>query len=131
MNFSSALRRSPAIKCINRFQSGTVHFPASPSYQYENLSLNSMINTPIESLTRNSCRWSLLKQNINLFQASSINKLRGIFSSFSSSENELSILHSDAIWLSSTVKKRRMKMNKHKLKKRKKDLRMNTKVSRQ
>jgi Mitochondrial domain of unknown function (DUF1713) len=37
---------------------------------------------------------------------------------------------SDAIWLSSTMKKRRMKMNKHKLKKRKNSLKMNTKVSR-
>jgi branched-subunit amino acid permease len=37
---------------------------------------------------------------------------------------------SDTIWLSSTIKKRRMKMNKHKLKKRKKSLKMNTKVSR-
>ena len=33
-------------------------------------------------------------------------------------------------WLSSTVKKRMKKMNKHKLKKRRKLLRMNTKVSR-
>jgi Mitochondrial domain of unknown function (DUF1713) len=36
-----------------------------------------------------------------------------------------------SIWLSSTVKKRRMKMNKHKLKKRRKALRMNTKASRE
>lgn len=36
----------------------------------------------------------------------------------------------DALWLSSTVKKRKMAMNKHKLKKRRKALRMNTKVSR-
>ena len=35
-----------------------------------------------------------------------------------------------AIWLSSTMKKRRMKMNKHKLKKRRKMSRMNTKGSR-
>jgi len=34
------------------------------------------------------------------------------------------------LWQSSTVKKRKMKMNKHKLKKRRKLLRMNTKVSR-
>lgn len=34
------------------------------------------------------------------------------------------------LWLSSTVKKRRMKMNKHKLKKRRKALKMNTKQSR-
>ena len=37
---------------------------------------------------------------------------------------------SSAVWLSSTVKKRKMAMNKHKLKKRRKGLRMNTKVSR-
>jgi Mitochondrial domain of unknown function (DUF1713) len=37
----------------------------------------------------------------------------------------------DSIWLSSTMKKRRMKMNKHKLKKRRKALRMNTKASRE
>ena len=36
----------------------------------------------------------------------------------------------ESIWLSSTMKKRRMKMNKHKLKKRMKDMRANTKVSR-
>ena len=34
------------------------------------------------------------------------------------------------IWQSSTMKKRRAKMNKHKIKKRKKDLKMNTKSSR-
>ena len=34
-------------------------------------------------------------------------------------------------WMGSTVKKRRAKMNKHKLKKRRKSLRMNTKISRQ
>jgi len=34
------------------------------------------------------------------------------------------------IWQSSTMKKRRMKMNKHKLKKRRKDLKHNTKLSR-
>ena len=34
-----------------------------------------------------------------------------------------------ALWLSSTMKKRAMKMNKHKLKKRRKALRMNTKKS--
>ena len=39
-------------------------------------------------------------------------------------------VNQDAIWLSSTMKKRRMKMNKHKLKKRRKLLRMNTKQSR-
>ena len=37
----------------------------------------------------------------------------------------------NSIWLSSTVKKRRMKMNKHKLKKRRKALKMNTKASRE
>jgi len=37
---------------------------------------------------------------------------------------------SSAVWQSSTVKKRAMKMNKHKLKKRRKLLRMNTKQSR-
>ena len=43
---------------------------------------------------------------------------------------ETTTISSDAIWQSSTMKKRRMKMNKHKLKKRKKSLRMNTKISR-
>jgi hypothetical protein len=37
---------------------------------------------------------------------------------------------SENLWLSSTMKKRRMKMNKHKLKKRRKKLRYNTKSSR-
>lgn len=40
------------------------------------------------------------------------------------------LLSDSAIWQSSTMKKRRMKMNKHKLKKRRKDLKMNTKASR-
>lgn len=44
-------------------------------------------------------------------------------------ESSASPLH-DNLFLSSTVKKRHMKMNKHKLKKRRKLLRMNTKVSR-
>lgn len=42
----------------------------------------------------------------------------------------LSSTERESIWLSSTMKKRRMKMNKHKLKKRMKDMRANTKVSR-
>lgn len=36
-----------------------------------------------------------------------------------------------SVWFSSTMKKRRLKMNKHKLKKRRKALKMNTKVNRQ
>lgn len=36
-----------------------------------------------------------------------------------------------SIFLSSTMKKRRMKMNKHKVKKRRKKMRMNTKITRQ
>ena len=52
-----------------------------------------------------------------------IGAVRTIVAASSSSEIE-------SIWLSSTMKKRRMKMNKHKLKKRMKDMRANTKVSR-
>ena len=48
---------------------------------------------------------------------------------FVSDEGKLSG-DSSALWLSSTMKKRAMKMNKHKLKKRRKSLRMNTKKSR-
>ena len=48
---------------------------------------------------------------------------------FVADEGKLSGDHS-ALWLSSTMKKRAMKMNKHKLKKRRKSLRMNTKKSR-
>lgn len=47
-----------------------------------------------------------------------------------SKEQSTDSILDEAILLSSTIKKRRMKMNKHKLRKRKKALRMNTKVSR-
>ena len=45
-------------------------------------------------------------------------------------ETDCDINMNNHIWQSSTMKKRRAKMNKHKIKKRKKDLKMNTKSSR-
>lgn len=52
-----------------------------------------------------------------------------LWSNLTSTSNSNSLLESNLI-LSSTMKKRKMAMNKHKLKKRRKALRMNTKRSR-
>ena len=80
----------------------------------------------------------------NIFQNTFINQIFATYYIFGSAARtiateslsvdvkaeESSSLQGAAIWQSSTMKKRRMKMNKHKLKKRKKSLRMNTKISR-
>lgn len=83
----------------------------SPSPQYSSVVLSSKVEVPVLS--------NIYRAIYSLAESVSL--------SLTTNEN---LSASDAIWLSSTMKKRRMKMNKHKLKKRKKSLKMNTKVSR-
>lgn len=92
----------------------------------------SMYQSTIASLTKSSP--SLRCSIINLEVPVLGNIYRAVYSlaesaSLSLMTNDTPSMN-DAILLSSTMKKRRMKMNKHKLKKRKKSLKMNTKVSR-
>lgn len=83
----------------------------SPSLQCSSVELSSKVEVPVLS--------NIYRAVYSLAESVSL--------SLTTNEN---LSTSDAIWLSSTMKKRRMKMNKHKLKKRKKSLKMNTKVSR-
>ena len=84
---------------------------------------------------KNTTAWCVASQHVSSVQKSAVKYIYGaaynligavrtiVAASSASTERE-------SIWLSSTMKKRRMKMNKHKLKKRMKDMRANTKVSR-
>ena len=76
------------------------------------------------------------KVNVTRSVAYEIHSVNSLVASVLSSDMYMSVCRSlsciadNALWFSSTLKKRRSKMNKHKLRKRKKLMRKNTKQSR-
>lgn len=88
-----------------------------PNRAIHSLSIVQTVASPGSCVARLETPKFVLKAVDSLF-------VRGLLRSFSGFLDNL------AIWFSSTMKKRRTKMNKHKLKKRRKLMRMNTKVSR-
>ena len=80
-------------------------------------------------MQKNTAVWRAKLQHASTVQRSAINYFCGAAYNLIGAVRTI-ITESESIWLSSTMKKRRMKMNKHKLKKRMKDMRANTKVSR-
>jgi Mitochondrial domain of unknown function (DUF1713) len=84
---------------------------------------------------KNTTAWCIASQHASSVQRSVLNYFYGAANNLIGAVRTIVTASSasterESIWLSSTMKKRRMKMNKHKLKKRMKDMRANTKVSR-
>jgi hypothetical protein len=151
MNLSPAIRRIGAQKCSRSlsYQTGELHLPNIFNKNLNNLNNESTTSVYNIAIALISKRLYFSKKEINnsmishegfssnIFRRAIFNVIQNLSSVTSSPATttmeavEGSGFLNESTWLSSTVKKRRMKMNKHKLKKRKKDLRMNTKVSRQ
>mmetsp|Transcript_27421 Transcript_27421/g.26221 ORF Transcript_27421/g.26221 Transcript_27421/m.26221 type:complete len:137 (-) Transcript_27421:236-646(-) len=134
MYVSSALKRFSSLRCGERAISVAIFNQPALTSNISNPSLactQSVYNSVTSSIAVKSC---LLNKNSTVeylnklcFNLCSHDALRA---SEMVELNELESLEENAIWFGSTMKKRRAKMNKHKLKKRKKSLRMNTKISR-
>ena len=138
---SCAFRRLKTVQLRQLATCSAAQFSAPSINSYEISATVSIYDTAVASLARSH---SSLGLGQNIFQLIKTNQaiVSRYFTQVSAACNlaedtsvvslqtEQSVDVNEAIWLSSTVKKRRMKMNKHKLKKRKKSLKMNTKVSR-
>jgi hypothetical protein len=134
MYVSSALKRFSSLKCGERAISAAL---------FNQPALSSNISNPSLAYTQsvyNNVTSSMAIKFCPLYKNSPVEYLNKLCLNLCSHDalrasemvelNELESLEENAIWFGSTMKKRRAKMNKHKLKKRKKSLRMNTKISR-
>ena len=122
-----------ANKVLGSLRSNLINFPISLNFgKYVNATSSSTIK--IISLSFNSMSGPLICRNyVTSIQNMKIisHKMEKNVSAGSNIMKKSNIaIGIHRRMLSSTVKKRRMKMNKHKLKKRRKALRMNTKISR-
>lgn len=126
--------RQIATCCITDYQT-TLSSSASPLALSQLLSVSKNVTASLKNnyfIGRNILQNTFINQFFATYYMSGAAARSIVMGSSQVEEKaeESSPLQGEAIWQSSTMKKRRMKMNKHKLKKRKKSLRMNTKISR-
>lgn len=123
-------------KVLGSLRSKVINFPINLKFRrYINETSSTTIK--IISPSFNSISGSLISRNFvtsiqkwKITLHNNINKMENNISGSNIKKKSNIAIGIHRRMLSSTVKKRRMKMNKHKLKKRRKALRMNTKISR-
>ena len=132
MNSSLLLRRTTArsIRQIGTCRVNELHSPCGIFIEQSSYECTLAILAK-----KNTTAWCIASQHATSVQRLALNFFYGAANNLIGAVRTIVAVSSasterESIWLSSTMKKRRMKMNKHKLKKRMKDMRANTKVSR-
>lgn len=127
-NFYRQLSRNYSLEILSRFpeQYSSLQFSIVP-FQLLGYSRNHCVDVSANS---DNCKKENVEEKDSYDEVSDLtgNKLFNDLKSFVYDTKLNNIWN--GIWLSSTMKKRRSKMNKHKLRKRRKKLRFNTKSSR-
>lgn len=132
MSSGFLLRRISAqsVRQIGIFRANDLHIPSGKIIERSSYECTLAILAK-----KNTTIWCIVSQHASTVQRSALNYVYGAAHNLIGAVRtivaaSLPSTDKESIWLSSTMKKRRMKMNKHKLKKRMKDMRANTKVSR-